>query len=93
MDIVIWDIDAARINDIDRNLRQAMKELGLRGQVTSMSEPPLVARMGLLGKTPVLEINSLYWSLPQGEEITLGQCRILLFTLAMRSSGGPLKKT
>lgn len=74
MDIVIWDSDNGRIVEIDRNLRLAMKQLGIKGRVTSMSEPPLLGRMGLLGKVPVLEINGCWWSLPQGTTIDLEQC-------------------
>lgn len=74
MDIVIWDNDAARINEISRNLLLAMRQLGLEGKVSSMSEPPLIGREGLLGKTPVLEIGGYYWSLRAGESVSLQEC-------------------
>ena len=85
MDIVIWDIDARRIEVIDRNLRLAMKQLGMRGRVTSMSEPPLLGRMGLLDRVPVLEIDGCYWSLKNNSIMSQEQCLTLLSRL--RQSG------
>ena len=78
MDIVIWDLDAQRIARIDRNLHRAFQQLSLPGLVTSMSEPPLLARIGFLGKVPLLEIEGCYWSLRPDEEVSLEQCVNLL---------------
>ena len=78
MNIIIWDTNAQRIACIDRNLRIAMQQLGMRGLVTSMSEPPLIGRMGLIGKTPVLEIGGFYWSLKAGSSISVEECLNLL---------------
>ncbi len=90
MDIVIWDMDARRINRIEKNLRVAMKQFGIPGLVKSMSEPPLIGRTGLLGKTPVLEIGNKYWSLKPGSDISLEQCSALLRKL---QNGKELKKS
>lgn len=63
LSIVIWDYDPERIAEIDRNLHLALRELNLRGTVSSLSEPPLMSREGLVGREPVLEIGDAYWSL------------------------------
>ena len=65
LSIVIWDYDPERIAEIDRNLHLALRELNLRGTVSSLSEPPLMSREGLVGREPVLEIGDAYWSLPK----------------------------
>lgn len=44
----------------------ALHELNLRGTVSSLSEPPLMSREGLVGREPVLEIGDAYWSLRAG---------------------------
>ena len=70
LSIVIWDYDPERIAEIDRNLHLALRELNLRGTVSSLSEPPLMSREGLVGREPVLEIGDAYWSLRPGETIS-----------------------
>lgn len=55
LSIVIWDYDPERIAEIDRNLHLALRELNLRGTVSSLSEPPLMSREGLVGREPVLK--------------------------------------
>ena len=69
LSIVIWDYDPERIAEIDRNLHLALRELNLRGTVSSLSEPPLMSREGLVGREPVLEI---------GETISKEACLKLL---------------
>ena len=53
LSIVIWDYDPERIAEIDRNLHLALRELNLRGTVSSLSEPPLMSREGLVGREPL----------------------------------------
>lgn len=69
MDITLWDRDATRISEIERNLRSAMKKLAIKGHITIMSEPPLLNRMGVLHRVPLLKINGMYWSLHVEETI------------------------
>ncbi len=78
LSIVIWDYDPDRIAEIDRNLHLALRELNLRGTVSSLSEPPLMSREGLVGREPVLEIGDAYWSLRPGETISKEACLKLL---------------
>ena len=78
LSIVIWDYNPERIAEIDRNLHLALRELNLRGTVSSLSEPPLMSREGLVGREPVLEIGDAYWSLRPGETISKEACLKLL---------------
>jgi len=77
LSIVIWDYDPERIAEI-RNLHLALRELNLRGTVSSLSEPPLMSREGLVGREPVLEIGDVYWSLRPGKTISKEACLKLL---------------
>ena len=76
--ITIWDTNAERIAEIDRNLHLAMQELGIKGATRSISEPPLLARESLLDRVPVLEIAGRHWSLTPNTTITQKLCRELL---------------
>ena len=78
IDICIWDNDSARIAEIDANLARALRSLGMRGNVRSMSEPPLLAREGLLNDVPALEIAGRYWKLRPNQTISEEACRSLL---------------
>ena len=84
MDITLWDRDATRISDIERNLRSAMKKLAIEGHITIMSEPPLLNRMGVLHRVPLLEIDSMYWSLHVEETIPEKDIIDLLAALVRR---------
>ena len=87
MHIVIWDIDAERISQIDKNLNRALNELGLRAVVASNAEPLSLERENLLPRLPVLEINGLYWSLTPGKVFSKEQCKSLLRRLQDNKSG------
>lgn len=78
MHIIIWDNDAGRIAEIDKNLHLALKELSLRAVVTINAEPPSIARENLFGRLPVLEIAGRYWSLHPGKAFSKDQCISLL---------------
>ena len=78
IDIAIWDSEAERLHAIERNLRLAMRNLGLSGGISCQSEPPLLGRMGLPGRVPGLEIDGLYWSRGQGREFSPQECEELL---------------
>ena len=78
MEIAIWDIKPSRIAEINRNLRAALYEAGMKANIMIMSEPPLVARMNLTERVPLLEIDGMYWSLKPGETISREACLSLL---------------
>ena len=81
MDIRILDNDARRIAEIDRNINLALRELKIEALVTSNSEPPSLAREGLIGKVPVLQIAGKYWSISEKRAFTKQECLALLTRL------------
>ncbi len=83
LEITIWDAEARRIFEIDRNLHLALRALGIRGVTRSISEPPLLARENLLDRVPVLEVEGRYWSLKPGKTISVSECKQLLQKITM----------
>lgn len=81
MEIQILDNDARRIAEIDRNINLALRELKINALVTSNSEPPSLAREGLIGKVPVLQIAGKYWSISEKRAFTKQECITLLTRL------------
>ncbi len=67
-EIIVWDIDTARIMKIHANLTEALNKYGARALITCNSEPPLLSRMQILNKVPLIEIDGLYWSLKADSE-------------------------
>jgi hypothetical protein len=78
IEIKIWDYEPSRLIEIDRNLRMALQQIKADAIILWISEPPLMAREGIIGKEPVLEIDGQYWSLHPGQSITKEQCVQLL---------------
>lgn len=76
--ITIWDNDADRIAEIDRNLRKSLSGLKMQALILSNAEPPLLARENLLDRVPVLEIAGKYWSKKPGKAFTIQDCVQLL---------------
>lgn len=79
--IVIWDTNARRASEISRNFGLAMQRTGIRHDLEIMSEPPLVARMGLSGRLPVLEVDGMLWNWKIGEGISEEAAVKLLYLL------------
>ena len=71
--IILWDENALRLQETNANLCQALKILHLKAKITLNSEPPLLSRMGLLGRTPVAEIENQYWRCTVGKVISCEQ--------------------
>ncbi len=67
MHFTLYDSNAARIVQIEKNLQLALKALGLKGTVLSISEPPLLAREQLLSRVPLVEYQQKRWSLSPGK--------------------------
>jgi hypothetical protein len=78
LQITIWDNDALRIAEIDRNLQSALSELKAKGLILSNSESPLLARENLIDRVPVLEIAGNYWSKKTGKVFSKAECLSLL---------------
>ena len=64
--IILWESEGETIRTCQLAVYEALKELGLKAIVTVNSEPPLIGRMQLWGRLPVLEIRGLHWSLRPG---------------------------
>ncbi len=61
LEIIIWDENTNRIQEISKNLAKALQISNKKANVILNSEPPLLARMQLSHRCPVIEINNLYW--------------------------------
>ncbi len=74
LNIVIWDLYPERIAQIDKNLHVALRNLGLKGTITSNSEPPSLFRANMYNRVPALEIEGNFWicksSTPSVEDCT-----------------------
>ena len=74
----LWDADADRIQATTRNLAEAMRSTGIALEVEVMAEAPLIARTGLSGRLPALEIDGDYWIWRVGEVIPVAAIEALL---------------
>lgn len=59
--ISIWDEDAKRGKAIEEMLRHTMHECGIKGEVLVHCEPPMVARSGFAGRTPIIQFGDQTW--------------------------------
>lgn len=82
--VTIWDTSPARIAAIERNLIAASKRAGVRVDIDSQSEPPMVSRMNLMHRVPTLEIGGMFWTLVPGEVIAEDACAQLLTMIRKR---------
>lgn len=76
--LILWDHNTERIAEISANIRKVMQEKGIEGTIRVMSEPPLLARMGVLHRVPILEIDGVQWALVPNCTISEEDCRNLL---------------
>ena len=84
-EIIIWDDDAGRIHVMEPNLRVALRKRGLDAHIQTNCEPPLLARHGLTGSTPAIQINGGdFWRHTVGQAISADQFESLLGTLQTR---------
>ncbi len=78
-EIIIWDENCTRINLLHHNLSAALKNCQVKATIRINSEPPLLSRMGLTHRTPVIEINTDYWQIGKHrDEITVEEFEDLL---------------
>ena len=76
IEIIIWDDDAGRIHIMEPNLRVALRKRGLDA---------LLARHGLTGNTPAIQVNGGdFWRHTAGEAISADQFEALLGKLQSR---------
>lgn len=81
LDITVYDLVPERLAQIEENLKSAQKQLGIKGDVYLISEPPLISRMNIYHRIPVLEIDGQYWSKNFYETISEQDCVELLKTI------------
>ena len=80
--ITIWDDSAQRLHAMEASLVIALRRLGIKAQLLTNSEPPLLARVGLTGKTPAIQVNDGdFWRHTAGEAISESQFVSLLSRL------------
>lgn len=84
LDICIWDLDSERIANLDKKIRISLTKLKLQAHLHSNVEPPLVARMNLTARVPVLEINGVFWGQTPGKEFSQEACERLLSLAAQQ---------
>ena len=66
--ITIWDDNPGRAVNIHGKLAAALQKMKIKAGISIQSEPPLIARQNLTGKTPTLEIAGAYWCKTPGKE-------------------------
>lgn len=60
--ITVLDIDIERMRICERSVHQAIKELGIKAEVTVNCEPPYLSRLDIWDRLPALEIDGLIWN-------------------------------
>ena len=78
MRLTLYDVEAGRLMQCEKNLQQALREMGLQAAVTCISEPPFLAREQLLDRVPVVEYQDKRWSLTPGKIPGVEQLKTLL---------------
>lgn len=91
--ITIWDLDTQRIAHIEKKLYEAMRECGVKGMVASQSEPPLVSRMNLANRIPVLEVEGLFWMQEPGKEFDKTDCLEFIHIILEKNPARYIKRT
>ena len=81
-EIILWDLSADRLHEMEANLKKAMRQLGISAIVQLNSEEPLLSRHHLLGHTPAVQVNGgQMWRLTPGVIISEENFRGLLTML------------
>ncbi len=76
--IVVLDHQLDRMQECEQAVQQAVRELGLKAEVTMVSEPPYLARLDVWDRLPALEIDGMIWSRRPGEAFTSSEIAGLL---------------
>ncbi len=63
MKIVVLDHQLDRMRECEQAVQQAVREVGLKAEVTMVSEPPYLARLDVWDRLPALEIDGMIWRL------------------------------
>lgn len=60
--ITVLDIDIERMRVCEQSVHQAIKEHGIKAEVTVNCEPPYLSRLDIWDRLPALEIDGLIWN-------------------------------
>jgi len=71
--IVVLDHQLDRMRECEQAVHQAVRELGLKAEVTMVSEPPYLARLNVWDRLPALEIDGMIWSRKPGEAFSVSE--------------------
>jgi hypothetical protein len=84
--ITLWDENAQRLHTMEANLAVVLRRLGITAQIRLNSEPPLLARTGLNGKTPAVQVDDGdFWRHTVGEAI--GEQQFMSLLSRLRDAG------
>jgi hypothetical protein len=87
MKIMILDNDLDRMNRCEDNIRQALKSLQLKAEITKVCEPPYLARMDVLGRLPALDVDGDIWSRPSRNAFNVPELLTLLRRVGRGDTG------
>lgn len=80
--INLWDENSQRLMALEKNLRVLMSAMRIQAEVQLNNEPPLLARNGINGKTPAVQINDGdFWTHTPGEPVSVENLEKLLAAL------------
>lgn len=80
--ITLWDENSQRLMALESNLRLVMSAMRIRAEVQLNSEPPLLARNGINGKTPAVQVNDGdFWTHIPGKPVSVESLEALLTAL------------
>lgn len=80
--INLWDENSQRLMALEKNLRVLMSAMRIQAEVQLNNEPPLLARNGINGKTPAVQINDGdFWTHTSGEPVSVENLEKLLAAL------------
>ncbi|MBT4092207.1 MAG: hypothetical protein HOE30_27270 [Deltaproteobacteria bacterium] len=79
--ITVLDHDLDRMNACEEAVKRALKKVGIRANVTQVSEPPYLSRLNIWDRMPALEIEGKIWSKKGKEAYTVDEVVRLLTML------------
>ena len=78
----LWDENAARVMESEKSLFSVLVEMGVSARVQINSEPPMIVRSGMAGKTPAIQVNGGdIWTYTPSTAMTCQSLRNLLMYL------------
>ena len=80
--VIIWDDNANRIQELHQSILQALSILDLKADIQINCEAPLLERYNLIGTTPAFQINGGdFWRNTDKEHISVEDFKNLFIKL------------